>query len=44
MSVEANEGIQDLFVLSFDPDLCVNEMKEQIDNHKHNHISKITRI
>ena len=27
-----------------DPDLCVNEMKEQIQNHNHRHFAKITKI
>ena len=27
-----------------DPDLCVNEMKEHIQNHTHRHFAKITEI
>ena len=27
-----------------DPDLCVNEMKEHIQNHNHRHFAKITEI
>ena len=27
-----------------DPDLCVNKMKEQIQNHNHRDFAKITKI
>ena len=41
MTLYKNEGI--VINNECDLDLCENETIEHIDNHKHNHIAKITK-